>query len=141
MLNGKAMINGSSKSWTDKKDSIKEWIFSRIKIFREKSERKLKKNCLIDTSKLAEKVDLASLKSNVNKLNIEKLKNVPSNLINLKIKVDKLNVDKLVPVPVDLSTLSDVVKNNVVKKFANNGKINPNKAWLFQGSFIWGGGY
>ena len=78
MLNGKAMINGSSNSWTDKKDSIKEWIFSRIKIFRKKSERKLKKNCLIDTSKLAKKVDLASLKSNVNKLNIEKLKNVPT---------------------------------------------------------------
>ena len=31
-------------------------------------------------------------------------------------KVDKLNVDKLIPVPVDLSKLSDVVKNDVVKK-------------------------
>ena len=29
---------------------------------------------------------------------------------------DKLEVDKLVRVPVDLSKLSDVVKNNVVKK-------------------------
>ena len=66
------------------------------------------------------------------------MKNVPSNLINLKIKVDKLNVDKLVPVPVDLSKLSDAVKNTVVKKFAYNGKINPNKAWIFEGSCIWG---
>ena len=50
------------------------------------------------------------------KLDIDKLKNVPSNLHNLKTKVDKLNVDKLVPAPVDSSKLSDVVKNNVVKK-------------------------
>ena len=38
------------------------------------------------------------------------------NLANLKTKVDKLDTDKLVPVPVDLSRLSDVVKNDVVKK-------------------------
>ena len=34
----------------------------------------------------------------------------------MKSKVDKIDVDKLVPVPVDLSKLSDVAKNNVVKK-------------------------
>ena len=34
----------------------------------------------------------------------------------MKSKVDKIDVDKLVPVPVDLSELSDVAKNNVVKK-------------------------
>ena len=38
------------------------------------------------------------------------------NLASLKSKVDKLDIDKLVPVPVDLSKLSDVVKNDVVKK-------------------------
>ena len=65
---------------------------------------------------LLKKVDLASLKSNADKLDIDKLKNVPTNLNNLKSKVDKLDVDKLVPVPVDLSKLSDVVKNDVVKK-------------------------
>ena len=62
-----------------------------------------------------QKVDLASLKSSVDKLHIEKLKNIPTNLNNLKSKVDTLNVDKLVPVPVDLSKLSGAVKNNVVK--------------------------
>ena len=31
-------------------------------------------------------------------------------------KVDKLDVDKLLPVPLDLSKLSDVVKNDFVKK-------------------------
>ena len=70
----------------------------------------------VDTSKFAKKVDLTSLKSNVDKLDVDKLKNVPSNLSNLKSKVDKLDVDKLVHVPVDLIKLSDLVKNDVFKK-------------------------
>ena len=48
-------------------------------------------------SKFTKKVDLANLKSDVDKLDIHILKNVPSNLSNLKSKVDKLDVDKLVP--------------------------------------------
>ena len=67
-------------------------------------------------TRFAKNVDLANLKSNVGKLDIDKLKNVPTNLSSLRSKVDKLGVDKLVPVPVDLSKLSDVVKNDVVKK-------------------------
>ena len=39
-----------------------------------------------------------------------------TNLASWKTEVDKLNIDKLVPVPVDLSKLSDVIKNDVVKK-------------------------
>ena len=39
-----------------------------------------------------------------------------TNLASLKTEVDKLHIDKLVPVPVDLSKLSDVVKNYVIKK-------------------------
>ena len=35
---------------------------------------------------------------------------------NLKTEVDKLDIDRLVPVPADLSKLSDVLKNDVVKK-------------------------
>ena len=38
------------------------------------------------------------------------------NLASLKTEVDKLDIDKLESVPVDLSKLSDVVKNDVVKK-------------------------
>ena len=41
----------------------------------------------------------------------------------MKSKVDKLDVDKLISVPVDLSKLSDVVKNNFVKKDVYNAKI------------------
>ena len=39
-----------------------------------------------------------------------------TNLASLKTEVDKLNINKSVPVLVDLSKLSDVVKNDVVKK-------------------------
>ena len=39
-----------------------------------------------------------------------------TNLACLKTEVDKLNTDKLTPVPVDLSKLSDVLKNDAVKK-------------------------
>ena len=45
-----------------------------------------------------------------------------TNLANLKAEVDKLDIDKLAPVPVDLSKVSDVVKNDVVKK-AVYGKL------------------
>ena len=65
---------------------------------------------------LLKKTDLANLKSNVDELDIDKLKNVPTTLTNVKSKVDKLDVHKLVPAPVDLRKLSDVVKNYVVKK-------------------------
>ena len=50
------------------------------------------------------------------------MKNVLSNLINLKSKVDKLDVDKLVHVPVVLSKLSDVVKNDLLKKDVYNAQ-------------------
>ena len=39
-----------------------------------------------------------------------------TNLANLKTEVDKLDIDKLLPVPVDLSKLSDVVKYDVFNK-------------------------
>ena len=54
----------------------------------------------VDTSKFAKKVNLASIKSNVDKLDIDKLKILPRNLRNLKSKVVKLDIDKILPVPV-----------------------------------------
>ena len=50
-----------------------------------------------------------------------------SNLVSLKTEVNKLDIDKLVPVPVDLSKLGDVVKNDVVKKTVDDklvAKVN-----------------
>ena len=77
----------------------------------------------IDTSNFALKSNLASLKTEVDKLDIDKLKSLPNNLSNLKGKVDKLDIDKLAPVPVDLSKLSNVVKKYVVKQTEYNAKI------------------
>ena len=45
-------------------------------------------------------------------------------LASLKTEVDKLDIDKLVPVPVDLSKLSDVVKKSVYDKLVT--KVNNN---------------
>ena len=59
----------------------------------------------VDTSSFALKTDLASLKTGV----------------------DKLDIEKLVSVPVDLSKRSDVVKNDVVKKSVHDklvAKVN-----------------
>ena len=66
----------------------------------------------VGTSKFAKKDHLASSISNTDELDIDKLKNVQSNLSNLKSKVDKLDVHKLVPVAVDLSKVIDIAKND-----------------------------
>ena len=41
----------------------------------------------------------------------------------MKNKVQKFGVDKLVPVPVDLRKLSDVLKNDFVKKSVYNVRL------------------
>ena len=46
------------------------------------------------------------------------------NLANLKTEVDKLDINKLVPVLVDLSKLSNVVKNEVDKKTVYDKLVN-----------------
>ena len=56
---------------------------------------------------------LANSKCNVYKLDIDKLKMVPTYLRNQKSKIYKLDVDKLVPVPVVLRKVSHVVKDDV----------------------------
>ena len=73
------------------------------------------KKVLIHENQLKE-IDLANLKSNKDKLDIDKLKNALTNLSNLESKVHKLDNDKLVPAPVDLSNLNDAVKMVLLKK-------------------------
>ena len=43
-----------------------------------------------------------------------------TNLAGLKTEVDKLDIDKLVPIPADLSKLSNVVKNDIKKTVYDN---------------------
>ena len=65
----------------------------------------------IDLSNYATKADIKNI-SHVDTSSFA----LKINLANLKTKVDKLDIDKLAPVPTDLSTLSNVIKNDVVKK-------------------------
>ena len=46
-----------------------------------------------------------------------------TNLVSLKTELDKIDTDKLKTVPADLAKLSNVVKNDVVKKTDYNAKI------------------
>ena len=73
---------------------MNEDINVNVDLFNYATKADLKNATGIDTSKLAAKSDLASLKA----------------------EVDKLDIDKLIPVPVDLRKLSDLVKNDVNKK-------------------------
>ena len=68
-------------------------------------------NIKVDMSNYATKTDLKNV-THVDTWSFA----LKTNLANLKTEVDKLDIDKLAPVPVDLSKLSDVVKNDVVKK-------------------------
>ena len=68
-------------------------------------------NVKVDLSNYAKKADL----KNVTHVDTSSFV-LKTNLANLKTEVDKLDIDKLVPVSVDLSKLSDVVKNDVLKK-------------------------
>ena len=68
-------------------------------------------NVKVDLSNYATKTDIKNI-SHVDTSSFA----LKTNLANLKTAVDKLDIDKLVHVHVDLSKLSDVVKNDVVKK-------------------------
>ena len=100
------------------------YISVKVELSNYATESDLQKAADVNTWKFPKKVDLASLKSNVDKLGIDKLKNMSTDLSNLKIKVDKLDIDKLATLPVDFSKLSNVVKSYVVKKDVYSAKIN-----------------
>ena len=67
-------------------------------------------NVKVDLSGYATEIDIKNiLHTNTSSFALK------SNLASLKTEVDKLDINKLVPVPVDLSKLSEVVKNDVKK--------------------------
>ena len=65
----------------------------------------------VDLSNYATKTDLKNVTHVDTSIFVLK-----TNLASLKTEVYKLDIDKLEPVPVDLSKLSDVVKNDVAEK-------------------------
>ena len=68
-------------------------------------------NVKVDLSNYATKADIKNI-SHVDTSSFA----LKTNLASLKTEVYKLDIDNLVPVPVDLSKLSDVVKHDVIKK-------------------------
>ena len=68
-------------------------------------------NVKVDLPNYATKTDL----KNISHVDVSSFAR-KSNLASLKTEVDKLDIDKLTPVTVELSKLSDAVKNDVVKK-------------------------
>ena len=68
-------------------------------------------NVSVDLSNYATKADIKNI-SHVHTSNFA----LKTNLASLKSVVDKLDIDKLVPVPTDLRKIINVVKNDVVKK-------------------------
>ena len=71
-------------------------------------------NVKVDLSDYATKTDL----KNVSHVDVSSFA-LKSNLANLKTELEKLDIDNLVPIPVDLNKLTDAVKNDVVKKKTN----------------------
>ena len=68
-------------------------------------------NVKVDLSNYATKADI----KNTSHVDISSFA-LKTSLASLKSEVDELDIDKLKPVPTDLSKLSNVLKNNVVKK-------------------------
>ena len=68
------------------------------------------------------KVDLSNYATNTDLKNVAHVDTsifaLKTNLATLKTEVHKLGIDKLALVPFDLSKLSDVVKNDVAKKLS-----------------------
>ena len=68
-------------------------------------------NVKVDLSNYATKSDL----KNVTHIDVSSFA-LKSNLASLKTEVDKLDIDKSAPVPNDLAKLSNAIKNDVAKK-------------------------
>ena len=107
-----------------RKPSINEWVNclgANVKIELALSnyatEAHLKNATGVDVLDFAKKTDLANLQSDVDKIDIDQLKNVPSCLSSLKSKINKLGIGKLKTTPVDLSKLNNVLKVMLFKRW------------------------
>ena len=89
-------------------------------------------NVKVDLSNYATKADI----KNITHVDTSSFA-LKTNLANLKTEVDKLDIDKLVPVPADLSKLRNVVNNEVVKKTEHDKLVTKvNNVDIVTGKFI-----
>ena len=101
-------------SWIDKKDVVQSFSYHiKISEYFPKSYERFDRNISVrlDLSNYTTKVDLTGT-TGVDTSNLA----AKSDLASLKAKVDKIDVGKLNIVPTDLSKISNVVNNDVVKK-------------------------
>ena len=109
------MYDNSFNSWVDKKDLV--WFYCT------KNEPTFSKTVwTINLSNYGTKTDIKNI-SHIDTSGFT----LKTNLASLKTEVDKLDIDKLAPVPVDLSKLSDMLKIDVVKKTVHDklvAKVN-----------------
>ena len=109
------MYDNSFNSWVDKKDLV--WFYCT------KNEPTFSKTVwTINLSNYGTKTDIKNI-SHIDTSGFT----LKTNLASLKTDVDKLDIDKLAPVPVDLSKLSDMLKIDVVKKTVHDklvAKVN-----------------
>ena len=115
--------NNSFNSWNNKKDLVWFYwtCFKNTTCFA--TYKKCEKFILNHVKHLVKVLKLKRSFELCNKNWCEKVTHVDTssfalkkNLANLKTEVDKLDADKLVPFPTDLSKLSNFVKNDVAKK-------------------------
>ena len=81
-------------------------------------------NVKVDLSNYATKTD----SKNVSHVDVSSFA-LKLNLASLETETDKIDADKLKTVPVDLVKLSNVVKNDLVKKTEYNKLVNKVKRW------------
>ena len=79
----------------------------------------------LDLTNYATKTDL----KNINHVDVSSFAS-KTNLAALKTEVDKIDVDKLKATPIDLDRLSNLVKNDVVKKTDHNTKVTSIEAQI-----------
>ena len=104
--------DNSFNSWIDKKDIVQFYSIKMSQYFPKpyvafSGDIKV----TVDLSDYATRADIKNI-SHIDTLSFA----LKTNLANLKTEVDKLDIDKLVPVPTDLSKLSNVVKMMLLKR-------------------------
>ena len=97
--------DNSFNSWIDKK-TMNKILSNSVSLYKNES-------ILSNLSNLSNHAKIADLK-NVTDVDTSNIA-LKTNLASLKSEVDKLDIEKLAPVPVDWSKLGDVVKNDVVQ--------------------------
>ena len=111
--------NNSVISWIDEKKFVQFYCIKMSQYFPKPYEAFSRDiNVKVDLSNYATKANVKNI-SHVDTSSFA----LKTNLGNIKTEVDKLDIEKLVAVPVDLGKLIDVVKNDVIKKTDDNAKI------------------